>query len=184
MSKKRKRAETTSSKNTKLKRTCLDTSKPSQVDHPTLRLFYTSTQTLRDWLLLHLPSSASKSRLRKVASAGLETPERCARGDGLATSSQSVEYLPELAILLDRTLICPQPAANSEAKYLDEQELIRYTQRLTSTRTSSIDDCSLFQSDVSQNLFVRSHDQFYYSICLCFLFRSGEQLSHIFDYRK
>ena len=155
MSKKRKRAETISSKSTKPKRTCLHTSKPSQVDHPTLRLFYTSTQTLRDWLLLHLPSSASKSRLRKVASAGLETPEPGASGDGLATAAHSVEYLSELGILLDRTLICPEPSASCQVNYIDEQELVRYTQRLTSTRTSSLDDCSLFQSDVGQNFLVR-----------------------------
>ena len=125
------------------KRLCLDLSEQSLVNHPTLKHFYPSIRTLRSWLIFRLPSSSSKSRLRRIALAGLETTAQT------ESTSHGIGRDVELASLLDNTLICSEPAKPGNVVDPTEQDLLEYSQRVSSTRASTIEDCSLHQPDVS-----------------------------------
>lgn len=149
---KRSRHATTVSEDARLgKRRCPDLSEQSLVKHPTLKHFYPTIRTLRDWLILRLPSSASKSRLRRIALAGLEPIAQS------GSASQDVERDVELASLLDETLICSEPTRSGNLVNLSEQDLIEYSQRVTSTRESTLEDCPLQQPDVSSNMSFKRH---------------------------
>ena len=135
------------------KHLCVKRPETSSINHPTLKLFYPQVRTLRDWLLAQLPSSSSKSRVRRVALAGIK-PYTYQDGFSNALSpTQNVEADVELASLLDSTLICSEHNARAQSVVTKEQDLIEYSQRVSSTRASGIEDYSLQQSDVSSYLF-------------------------------
>lgn len=153
MGNKRKRpvnAATTSNKPISRKRLCLDAPRQGSIDHPTLRHFYPHILTLRDWLISQLPNTASKSRLRRIDLAGQAPIEKP------GSASQLIEQDAELAFLLDNTLVCLDPAASCHSITLSEQDLVEYSQRVSSTRASAHEDCSLHQSDVSLIFFPNS----------------------------
>lgn len=126
--------------------------------HPTLCLYYRRISTLRDHLLSEIPR-ASRSRRRKLAvlgkdlhaspllrqnqllSPGIDSAQDAGRVTAEGSESQ-------LARLLDRTLICKVDALPAAAAQSRTKDFEIFSQQVSLTAASSIEEGASSQTDV------------------------------------
>ena len=121
------------------------------VQHSTLRLYYSHTTSLLQYLQLKLLSSASKARLRRLSAFGAGLTEPSARNGSPKRTRQDVIYDSDrlLRSLLNSTLVCYEPRsplAENAALYND---YATFSQHSFSTTRSSIDEGTASQVEVS-----------------------------------
>ena len=104
------------------------------VKHPTLSLYYRNILTLKDYLLLKLPTT-SKARRRRVASIVPDTPNSYHNDEDIGRLSQDRHSLSRL---LKDTLICTVHEQTPEPEPSRIKDLVAFSQRFSPTAGSSV----------------------------------------------
>ena len=104
------------------------------VKHPTLSLYYHNILTLKDYLLLKLPTT-SKARRHRIASIIPDTPNFHHNDEDISTLSQDRHSLSRL---LKNTLICTVHEQTPEPEPSRVKDLAAFSQRFTPTAGSSV----------------------------------------------
>ena len=144
MSRKRPRRGTAGAVDTsrkKRKTTTGEFSELALVEHPTLSVFYPQVVTLRSYLLSSVPAS-SRSRRRKIASAGLQELPVPGTDDG------DLDKGKIFAAVLDKTLICTirdAPRIPTESR---EKDFRAFSQQTSSSVRSTLDEGTSSLSEV------------------------------------
>ena len=141
---KRKRSHTSDNVKQDLKRAKVESNTTTLVKHPALRLYYRNILTLRDYLLLKLPTT-SKLRRRRIASISPHTAELHDNDEEISTLSQDRRCLSRL---LDKTLVCAVIEQTPVPESSRIKDFEAFSQHVSPTAGSSISGNTSSLSDL------------------------------------
>ena len=129
------------------------------IPHPTLSLYYRNISTLKDYLLLKLPTT-SKARRREIASIVPDVVNLHHEDEDTSTSSQDRHSLSKL---LNNTLVCTVHEQTPVPEPSRIQDYRAFSQRFSPTSGSSVGGNTLSLSDLVDHviwrLFHKTHRQ-------------------------
>ena len=122
-----------------------------RVQHSTLRLYYSHTTSLIQYLQLKLLSSASKARLRRLSAFSVGLVEPSAHNGSPKRTRQDANYDSEklLRSLLNSTVVCYEPRSPLAENAALDSDYATFSQQSFSATRSSIDEGTASQVEVS-----------------------------------
>lgn len=123
---------------------------PTEVQHPTLSLYYPHISSLQQYLLSRLQASAPKARIRRLSGARNSRAECTLSGTDEAKAQDGKHDGDKtLGSLLSSTFVCYDKVSNEAQGEAWTTDFAAFSQQSLSTNGSSIEEGTASQTEVS-----------------------------------